>query len=80
MTGPPESPRSLLAGRPGSGKTTAIARLVELLRANGLKVTGFFYRVDDQYEVRDGQHRVSVARALGESTIDAEVVQLRPRR
>ena len=38
------------------------------------------YRVDDQHYVRDGHHRVSVARALGESTIDAEVVQLRPRR
>jgi hypothetical protein len=38
------------------------------------------YRVDDQHFVRDGHHRVSVARALGESTIDAEVVQLRPRR
>jgi hypothetical protein len=38
------------------------------------------YRVDDQHYVRDGHHRVSVALALGESTIDAEVVQLRPRR
>jgi hypothetical protein len=38
------------------------------------------YRVDDRHYVRDGHHRVSVARALGESTIDAEVVQLRPRR
>ena len=34
------------------------------------------YRVDDQHYVRDGHHRVSVARALGETTIDAEVVQL----
>jgi hypothetical protein len=38
------------------------------------------YRVDDQHYVRDGHHRVSVARALGDLTIDAEVVQLRPRR
>jgi len=38
------------------------------------------YRVDDRHYVRDGHHRVSVARALGESTIDAEVVELRPRR
>ena len=38
------------------------------------------YRVEDRHYVRDGHHRVSVARALGESTIDAEVVQLRPRR
>ena len=41
MTGPPESPRPLLAGRPGSDKTTAIARLIELLRADGVVVTGF---------------------------------------
>jgi hypothetical protein len=34
------------------------------------------YRVGDRHYVRDGHHRVSVARALGESTIDAEVVQL----
>jgi hypothetical protein len=38
------------------------------------------YRVDDQHYVRDGHHRVSVARALGESTIDADVVELHPRR
>ena len=36
------------------------------------------YRVGDRHYVRDGHHRVSVARALGESTIEAEVVQLRP--
>ncbi len=38
------------------------------------------YRIDDRHYVRDGHHRVSVARDLGESTIDAEVVLLRPRR
>jgi hypothetical protein len=38
------------------------------------------YRVGDRHYVRDGHHRVCVARALGESTIDAEVVQLRPSR
>jgi hypothetical protein len=38
------------------------------------------YRIGDRHYVRDGHHRVSVALALGESTIDAEVVQLRPRR
>lgn len=59
MTGPPESPRPLLAGRPGSGKTTAVAGLVELPRADGLVVDGFLYRVDDQHYVRDGHHRVS---------------------
>jgi hypothetical protein len=38
------------------------------------------YRVGDRYYVRDGHHRVSVARALGETTIDADVVQLQARR
>jgi hypothetical protein len=37
------------------------------------------YRVGDEHYVRDGHHRVSVARAFGETTIDAEVVELRPR-
>jgi len=30
-------------------------------------------QVGDRYFVEDGHHRISVARALGESTIDAEV-------
>jgi hypothetical protein len=38
------------------------------------------YRVGDRHYVRDGHHRVSVARATGADTIDAEVVELRPRR
>jgi hypothetical protein len=36
------------------------------------------YRVRDEHYVRDGHHRVSVARALGGASIDAEVVELRP--
>jgi hypothetical protein len=35
------------------------------------------YRVGDQHYVRDGHHRVSVARASGAQAIDAEVVELR---
>jgi membrane protein implicated in regulation of membrane protease activity len=38
------------------------------------------YRVGGEHYVRDGHHRVSVARALGDTAIDAEVVELRPRR
>ena len=36
------------------------------------------YRVGDEHFVRDGHHRVSVARALGHETIDADVVVLQP--
>jgi nucleoside-triphosphatase len=46
-------PRLLLEGRPGSGKTSAVARLVELLRAEGLAVTGFLTR-----ELRERGERV----------------------
>src|SRR4051794_22190635 len=35
------------------------------------------YRVADMHFVRDGHHRVSVARALGESTIEARVREVR---
>jgi hypothetical protein len=34
------------------------------------------YRVGDEHFVRDGHHRVSVARAMGAAEIDAEVVEL----
>jgi hypothetical protein len=34
------------------------------------------YRAGDRHFVRDGHHRVSVARALGMNAIDAEVVEL----
>lgn len=36
------------------------------------------YRVAEQHFVRDGHHRVSVARALGADAIDAEVTELEP--
>jgi ParB-like nuclease domain len=36
------------------------------------------YRLCGAHYVRDGHHRVSVARALGATEIDAEVTELRP--
>jgi hypothetical protein len=36
------------------------------------------YRVGDRHFVRDGHHRVSVARALGATAIEASVVELIP--
>ena len=37
------------------------------------------YKIRDAYFVRDGNHRVSVARQLGAEMIDAEVIELRSR-
>jgi nucleoside-triphosphatase len=50
---PGEPPRVLLEGRPGAGKWTAVARVVELARAVGGSVTGFLTR-----ELREGGQRV----------------------
>lgn len=36
-------------------------------------------QVDDTYYVRDGHHRVSVARSLGQAFIDAEVIAIQSR-
>jgi nucleoside-triphosphatase len=49
-------PRILLEGRPGAGKTTAVARLAELLRGVGATVTGIL-----THEVREGSARVGFA-------------------
>jgi nucleoside-triphosphatase len=56
VAGPAEPPRLLLEGRPGSGKTTAVARLVELLRSERLAVAGFLTR-----ELRERGARVGFA-------------------
>ena len=37
-------------------------------------------QVDDTYYVRDGHHRVSVARSLGQAFIDAEVIAMQRRK
>jgi nucleoside-triphosphatase len=45
--------RILLEGRPGSGKTTVAARLVELLAQRGVDVRGFLTQ-----EIREGGRRI----------------------
>ena len=53
-------------------------QLMWMARSRGAELPPIsVYRVGEDHYVRDGHHRVSVARARGESTIDAEVVQLR---
>ncbi|MGH2946319.1 MAG: NTPase [Solirubrobacteraceae bacterium] len=58
-------PRLLLEGRPGAGKTTVAVRLIEILRADGVPVTGFVTRevrgergrrVGFEIETVDGRH------------------------
>jgi nucleoside-triphosphatase len=51
-----DPPRILLEGRPGAGKTTAIARLAEILRAEGVAVTGIL-----THELRERGARVGFA-------------------
>jgi nucleoside-triphosphatase len=51
-----EAPRLLLEGRPGSGKTTLARRVVEELRAAGIRVSGFTTE-----EIRHGRTRVGFA-------------------
>jgi nucleoside-triphosphatase len=45
--------RLLIEARPGAGKTTAIGRLAELLREDGIPLSGFLTR-----ELREGRRRV----------------------
>jgi nucleoside-triphosphatase len=62
-------PRLLLEGRPGAGKTTVAVRLIELLQADGLRVTGFVTRkvrgkrgrrLGFELETVDGRHGLIV--------------------
>jgi nucleoside-triphosphatase len=46
-------PRLLIEARPGAGKTTAIGRLAELLRSEGVPLSGFLTR-----EIREGGRRI----------------------
>ena len=51
-----DPPRILLEGRPSAGKTTAVARIAEILRAQGATVSGIL-----THEVREGSTRVGFA-------------------
>jgi nucleoside-triphosphatase len=68
---------TLIAGRPGTGKTTALQRLAELLRSRGLALAGFLTE-----EIRDGGRRVgfSVQTFAGERGTLAHVERPGPLR
>jgi hypothetical protein len=63
--------------RPTSGRTRARwERIAEALRRGKDMPPISVYRIGDLHFVRDGHHRVSVARALGHSHIDAYVTEV----
>ncbi len=64
--------------RPTSGRSrTRWERIAEAVRRGQELPPIDVYQVGEQYFVRDGHHRVSVLRALGEKVIDADVTAIR---
>jgi hypothetical protein len=63
--------------RPGSSSRGRWERLWIAGRRGASLPPISVYRFGDQHFVRDGHHRVSVARSLGMAAIDAEVTELR---
>jgi hypothetical protein len=69
--------RAFLPGKPSlEGRWKSIDRAI--LRAEELPPVSL-YKIGNAYFVKDGNHRVSVARQQGVEMIDAEVVELRSR-
>jgi hypothetical protein len=62
---------------PPAWSRTRWAQMLHACQAGAALPPISVYRVGDRHYVRDGHHRVSVARALGADHIDAEVVELR---
>jgi nucleoside-triphosphatase len=60
----------LLEGRPGSGKTTVVRRLVEVLRASGAEVAGF---TTEEVRERGRRRGFAVESVEGERAILADV-------
>lgn len=64
--------------RPTSGRSRARwERIAEAVRRGETLPPIDVYQVGDHYFVRDGHHRVSVMRALGEKLIEADVTRVR---
>jgi ParB-like chromosome segregation protein Spo0J len=63
--------------RPGSSSRGRWERLWMAGRRGSPLPPISVYRLGDEHFVRDGHHRVSVARSLGMAAIDADVTELR---
>src|SRR3712207_2686900 len=82
ITGTVEADKARMFGRRFRPSVAARARWTRVWLAHarsGALPPSAVYRVGDEHVVRDGHHRVSVARDLGLDTLDAEVVELHPR-
>jgi hypothetical protein len=65
---------------PAQVRTKSRWKRIDQLRMAGEELPPIqLYKLGDLYFVRDGHHRVSVARQMGQAFIDAEVVQVRTR-
>ena len=66
------------AFRPVSGRTRMRWERIANAQRRGQDMPPIaVYRIGDMHFVRDGHHRVSVARAFGRATIDAQVTEVR---
>jgi hypothetical protein len=65
---------------PAQVRTKARWKRIDQLRMTGEELPPVqLYKLGDLYFVRDGHHRVSVAREVGQTFIDAEVIEVRTR-
>ncbi|MDQ3864298.1 MAG: hypothetical protein M3317_12535 [Actinomycetota bacterium] len=69
--------RAFLPSKPDLGARWR--RIDEIMHRAGELPPVSLYKIGDAYFVRDGNHRVSVARQRGVEMIDAEVIELRTR-
>jgi hypothetical protein len=65
---------------PAQARTKSRWKRIDQLRMEGEELPPVqLYKLGDLYFVRDGHHRVSVARETGQAFIDAEVIQVQTR-
>lgn len=65
---------------PAQARTKSRWKRIDQLRMEGEELPPVqLYQLGDMYFVRDGHHRISVARQMGQAFIDAEVVLVRTR-